>query len=307
MNIVLTGSSGFLGRIVHEKLKVKHKVLSLGRANGCNIQVRDIANIANLPSPLVEINSVIHIAGLAHINPKDNDSKMAFDKVNFEGTQTLCAWIETWPQKPDALIFISSVSVYGLEVGSGITEKDELLGKSPYAQSKIKAEQFLLKWGKKLGIRILILRLPLIVGSNPPGNLGKMILAFKRGTYFSIGGGKARKSMVLAEDVANLLATCPNVAGIYNLTDGVHPSFAELESLIAKQLGKSSPPNLPLIFAKLLGKVGDVIPVFPINTNTIKKITQDLTFSDLKARQNLNWNPSSVIEKWKIRNTLNND
>jgi nucleoside-diphosphate-sugar epimerase len=300
MNIVLTGSSGFLGRIVHDKLKAKHKVLSLGRANGCSIKVKDIANITNLPAPLDEINSVIHIAGLAHVNPKDDDSKMAFDIVNFEGTKSLCSWIETWTQKPEALVFISSVSVYGLEIGSGISEKDELLGKTPYALSKIKAEQFLLKWGEKLGIRILILRLPLIVGSNPPGNLGKMILAIRRGTYFSIGGGKARKSMVLAEDVANLLATCPNVAGIYNLTDGVHPSFAELESLIAKQLGKSSSPNLPLKLARLLGKVGDVLPIFPITTNTIKKITQDLTFSDSKARQNLNWNPSSVIEKWKI-------
>jgi nucleoside-diphosphate-sugar epimerase len=300
MNIVLTGSSGFLGRIVHDKLKAKHKVLSLGRAKGCNIQVKDIANISNLPSPVDEINSVIHIAGLAHVNPKDDDSKMAFDKVNFEGTRSLCSWIETWSQKPDALVFISSVSVYGLEIGSGITEKDELLGNSSYALSKIKAEQFLLDWGEKFGVGILILRLPLVVGSNPPGNLGKMIHAIRRGTYFSIGGGKARKSMVLAEDVANLLATCPNVTGIYNLTDGVHPSFAELESVIAKQLGKSKSLNLPLLWARLLGKVGDVFPIFPVNTNTIKKITQDLTFSDLKARQYLGWNPSSVIEKWNI-------
>ncbi len=300
MNIVLTGSSGFLGRIVHEKLKAKHKVLSLGRTNECSIQVKDIANISNLPAPLDEINSVIHIAGLAHVNPKDDESKMAFDKVNFEGTKSLCFWIETWTQKPDAFIFISSVSVYGLEVGSGITENDELLGKSPYALSKIKAEQFLLKWGEKLGIRILILRLPLIVGANPPGNLGKMINAIRRGTYFSIGGGKARKSMVLAEDVANLLATCPNISGVYNLTDGFHPSFAELESVIAKQLGKSSSLNIPILLARLLGKVGDILPIFPVNTNIIKKITQDLTFFDLKARQNLNWNPSSVIENWRI-------
>jgi nucleoside-diphosphate-sugar epimerase len=190
--------------------------------------------------------------------------------------------------------------VYGLEIGSGITEKDELLGNSPYALSKIKAEQFLLKWSEKFGIRILILRLPLVVGSNPPGNLGKMIHAIRRGVYFSIGGGKARKSMVLAEDIANLLATCPNGTGVYNLTDGVHPSFAELESVIAKQLGKSKSLNLPLFWARLLGKVGDILPIFPVNTNTIKKITQDLTFSDLKARQYLDWNPSSVIEKWKI-------
>ena len=127
-----------------------------------------------------------------------------------------------------------------------------------------------------------------------------MIKGIKRGTYFSIGGGRARKSMVLAEDVAKLIAKCPNVRDIYNLTDGYHPSFAELETMICEQLQRHKPFNMPLGLAKLLGKIGDFIPVFPVNSDTINKITEDLTFSDLKARQELGWNPSRVIDKWKI-------
>jgi nucleoside-diphosphate-sugar epimerase len=300
MNFLLTGSTGFLGKAIHDKLKLSNNVLTLGRGNTQDFSIGDLNDVLYLPALNDYINVVLHVAGLAHIIPKGNDDEFAFDKVNYDGTRNLCKWIETWVHKPETFIFISSVAVYGMDNASNINEESFLLGNSPYAVSKIKAERYLIDWGKKLGINILILRLPLVVGSNPPGNLGKMIKAIKQGTYYSVGGGIVKKSMVLAEDVAKLIADCPAVNGIYNLTDGYHPTFAELESLICQQLNKSKPFNLPLGIAKLLSKIGDFLPVFPINSITIKKITQDLTFSDLKARQDLGWNPSSVLKNWKI-------
>jgi nucleoside-diphosphate-sugar epimerase len=289
-----------LGKAIHDKLKLSNNVLTLGRGNANDFSIGNLSDAFYLPALNDHINVVVHVAGLAHFIPKRNDDKIEFDKVNYEGTINLCKWIQTWLHKPETFIFISSVAVYGMDNASNITEDSFLQGNSPYAISKIKAEQYLIDWGNKLGIKILVLRLPLVVGSNPPGNLGKMIKAIKRGTYFSVGGGNAKKSMVLADDVARLIADCPAVSGIYNLTDGYHPTFAELESLICQQLNKSKPFNLPLAFANLLSGIGDFLPVFPINSDTLNKITQDLTFSDEKARQDLGWNPSSVIKNWKI-------
>lgn len=300
MNFLLTGSSGFLGKTVYSRLKLNNKVLSLGRGKSHNFFVNDLIDTSNLAGLKEDVNVVVHIAGLAHLNPQKEFDKQAFDKVNYEGTRSLCEWIEKWLKKPESFIFMSSVSVYGRETGLNISEEEELNGNSSYALSKIKAEQYLIEWCKKLGIKILILRLPLIIGSNPPGNLGKMILGIKRGTYFSIGGGKSRKSVVLAEDVADLIAGCPDISGIYNLTDGHHPSFSELESIVCSQLKKDKPLNMPIGLAKLLGIIGDFLPLFPVNSDTINKILKDLTFSDLKARQELGWNPSRVIDKFKI-------
>ena len=300
MNFLLTGSTGFLGKAIKHKLKFSNNVLTVGRGNTHNISIDNLTDALYLPALNEHINVFVHVAGLAHIIPKSDDDKFAFDKVNYDGTRHLCKWIESWSHKPETFIFISSVAVYGIDNGLSITEESELLGNSPYAVSKIKAEQYLIDWGNKLGIKILVLRLPLVVGSNPPGNLGKMIKAIKRGTYFSVGGGNAKKSMVLADDVARLIADCPAVSGIYNLTDGYHPTFAELESLICQQLNKTKPFNFPLGFAKLLSGIGDFLPVFPINSSTLNKITQDLTFSDLNAKKDLGWNPSSVIHNWKL-------
>jgi hypothetical protein len=55
-----------------------------------------------------------------------------------------------------------------------------------------------------------ILRLPLIVGENPPGNLGNMIKSIKKRHFFLIKNNNSQKSMVLAKDVANYIPIISN-------------------------------------------------------------------------------------------------
>ncbi|WP_304517204.1 NAD-dependent epimerase/dehydratase family protein, partial [Cecembia rubra] len=191
---------------------------------------------------------------------------------------------------------ISTVAVYGREFGIRITEEEPLLGDTPYALSKIRAEEFLQAWGKQHGVKILILRLPLIAGPHSPGNLGKMMQAIPKGRYLSIGGGKARKSMVLASDVAELIVKAEEAEGIYNLTDGIHPSFRELEELICRHYQVALPKILPLGVAKVMGKVGDFLPFSPVNSSIIDKMTLDLIFDDSKVRRELGWRPRSVLD-----------
>jgi nucleoside-diphosphate-sugar epimerase len=124
-----------------------------------------------------------------------------------------------------------------------------------------------------------------------------MIKGIKKGYYFNIGGGLAKKSMVLTEDVANILVKASEIGGIYNLTDGYHPNFFEISSAIAKQNGKSIPFNMPYIIAKMIALFGDVVgSKFPLNSNKLKKITTDLTFDDNRAREVLGWQPRNVID-----------
>jgi nucleoside-diphosphate-sugar epimerase len=303
MKLLITGSSGFIGKYIVKKLisKKDYQLTKVGR-NVNNDIVASLVDYDTLKNKITgNYDVIIHAAGLAHILPDTKNSQELYNKVNFIGTINLCKVIGSLRVMPKLLIYISTINVYCTSKEQlNITENVDLDPQTPSAISKMQAEKYLLEWGHRNKINILILRLPLVVGSNPPGNLGKMIKMIKFGTYFSIGGGRARKSMVLAEDVAKLIAECPDVSGIYNLTDGYHPSFAELESMICEQLKKPNPFNMPLGFAKILGKIGDLIPLFPVNTDTINKITQDLTFSDLKARHELGWNPSRVIDKWKI-------
>jgi nucleoside-diphosphate-sugar epimerase len=183
-----------------------------------------------------------------------------------------------------------------------MTEEYPLNGDTPYALSKIQAEQFLTDWCKEHDVILGILRPSLLAGKNPPGNLGDMIKEIKRGRYLSIAGGKAKKSVLMVDDIARILPALIEKGGIYNVCDDWQPSFRELEILIAKQLGKKIPISVPSWMAKSMALVGDLMGnKAPINSLKLKKITESLTFSNEKAKSELNWQPLNVLENFKIK------
>lgn len=293
--ILLTGASGFLGRNIYESFK-EQDITSLGRKNSC-ITCDLSIQIPNLPA----VDLIIHSAGKAHSIPKTEVEKLCFFEVNVKGTENLLKGLEQSLSLPKSFIFISSVSVYGLEIGNNIDENHPLNAQDPYGLSKIQAEQLVQEWCAKNNVTCGILRLPLLVGANPPGNLGAMIRGIQKGYYFNIAGGKAKKSMVLAEDVTAIIPKLAVIGGTYNLTDGYHPSFYELSHHIAKQQMKNKVRDIPLSFAKILAKIGDMLDKFPLNTKKLLKISSDLTFDDSKARKMLGWKPDKVLDKFEIR------
>ena len=293
--ILLTGASGFLGRILSKQLVTNgSKVIGQGRKQ------QDITVDISKPFSFdmgTRFDVIIHAAGKAHMVPRTPEEVRAFYEVNFEGTKNLCAAIDKLPTKPKAIIFISTVAVYGKDSGELIHEDTPLNGTTPYAKSKILAEEWLTGWAMKNNVTLCILRLPLVAGPHPPGNLGAMIKGINTGRYLSIGTASARKSMVWAADIAHIVPRLIEVGGTYNLTDGYHPSFGELEKAIAGRLGKKAPLKVPMAVARGLGLVGDILGKrAPVNSDKIQKITSTLTFNDSRAREILGWKPTKVLD-----------
>ncbi|MFC3197091.1 NAD-dependent epimerase/dehydratase family protein [Parapedobacter deserti] len=297
MEILLSGASGFLGAILNKHLTSHfgYQVTSLGH-NGSKLKI-DIRR-PFVFDPDLYFETIIHAAGRAHSIPKTQAEKQEFYSVNFEGTKNLCLALEKLRRLPTSFIFLSSVAVYGLEEGQNITEDHPLNGASPYANSKILAENWITKWAEERDVTLGVLRLPLVAGPNPPGNLGAMISGIKSGKYLSISKANARKSIVWAEDIAKIMPVLIEKGGIYNITDGHHPSFGELEQTIAQALNKRKPLSTPYWFAKILALAGDIIgSPSPINSNKLLKMTSSLTFDDTKAQTILNWKPTPVLSK----------
>ncbi|WPV64460.1 NAD-dependent epimerase/dehydratase family protein [Chitinophaga sp. LS1] len=296
--ILLTGASGFLGKIIREELAKSDLVHTLGR-DALNDIVCDLSK--ERFSTQHAYSLVVHCAGKAHSVPKTEEEKAAFFQVNYEGTVRLCQSLSASGKPPARFVFISTVAVYGVEAGAAISETHPLAGTTAYAQSKVQAEAFLAEWCKVNGVTLSIVRLPLIAGPNPPGNLGAMINGIKTGRYLSIKGVNARKSVVMAADVATIIPRMSEVGGIYNLTDSYHPTFPELEALIAAQTGKGLPLAIPLWMARMLGRIGDLAGnKSPINSLKLGKIISTLTFDDSKAQKELGWRPRRVLDEFKI-------
>jgi nucleoside-diphosphate-sugar epimerase len=129
---------------------------------------------------------------------------------------------------------------------------------------------------------------------NTPGNLGAMIKGIKNGYYLKIGNGNAKKSMVLASDVAELVPSLLTKRGVYNLTDSNHPSIAELENYLGRFYGKKIKTISPWLL-RFAVFVGDRISMVPINSYRLAKLSDSLTFDDSKAKKEIGWNPRPVI------------
>ena len=297
MKLLFTGASGFLGSIVCPLLRENYNVATIGLLRQDDYIV-DIAK--KVPILHERYDVVLHAAGKAHSVPKTEEERQAFFDVNLQGTQNLCAALEK-VGVPRAFIFVSTVAVYGCDYGENITEKHPLRGNSPYAMSKLLAEEYLQKWCYEHNVVLGIIRPSLIAGPNPPGNLGAMINGIRYGRYFGIAGSQARKSVLMVQDIAKLIPLLVEKGGIYNVCDSYQPTFRELETVICNQLDKSLPLSIPYWIAKCMALVGDCLgKKAPINSLKLKKITRSLTFSNEKARRELGWKPTNVLENFKV-------
>ena len=297
MTLLFTGASGFLGNNIIHLLNGTYNIISVGLSPQDNYLV-DIAT--DIPTFTDAFDVVFHAAGKAHSVPKTEAEKRLFFDVNLQGTKNLCTALER-SGIPKAFIFISTVAVYGCDSGENITEEYPLNGTTPYALSKIKAEKYLEEWCAIYNVKLSILRPSLIVGPNPPGNLGAMIHGIKSGKYVSIAGGKAKKRVLMVQDIANLIPLLIEKGGTYNVCDSYQPSFRELELVVCRQLNKKRPLSIPYWFAKTMAIVGDYLGErAPINSLKLRKITHSLTFSNEKAMRELGWKPMNVLRNFQI-------
>lgn len=295
--LLFTGASGFLGYNIRPILEKTYDVHTIGLTDDDDIKI----NMAKEVPPInTHYDVVLHAAGKAHTVPKTEAEQQVFYDVNYQGTVNLCKALEN-AGIPKSLVFISTVAVYGCEFGELIDEYHPLYGDSPYAKSKIMAEEYLTQWCLDHQVKLAILRPSLLAGRNAPGNLGAMVNGIKKGFYLNIAGGKVKKSILMAEDIARLLPILEDKNGIYNVCDSYQPTFGEISASVAKQLGKRKPISIPYWMACCMAKVGDLLGNrAPINSYKLEKMTKSLTFSNEKARHELNWEPLDVLTNYKI-------
>ena len=295
--LLFTGGTGFLGKNVMPLLQKDYEVTTCGITPEDMIQANLAVSVPELPK---QYDIVLHAAGKAHVVPKTEEEKKLFFDINYQGTVNLCKALER-VGVPKALVFISTVAVYGCEYGEMITEEHPLDGDTPYAKSKIMAEEYLTKWCSEHGVTLGILRPSLLAGKNAPGNLGAMVNGVRKGFYMNIEGGKVTKSVLMAEDIARILPLVAEKGGVYNVCDTRQPSFGELSVSVARQLGKSKPISIPYWMAWCMAMVGNLFgSKAPINSYKLEKMTKSLTFSNEKARRELGWEPLDVLENYRI-------
>tara|TARA_B100000989_G_scaffold68850_1_gene47989 strand:- start:8466 stop:9317 length:852 start_codon:yes stop_codon:yes gene_type:complete len=283
MNILLTGSTGFIGRSIIKNFSKNN--FSLINSKSCDLTT-------SVPKLKNNFELCIHAAGLAHQTKNSYINTNQFYNVNVIGTINLCKALEKVKLK--FFVFISSVSVYGLEKGLKVSEESALIFREPYGSSKIIAEKYLVEWCKNNGVILTILRLPLVFHTDAPGNIKKMKEAIKKGYFFNIKQNNSRKSLIHLDDVSKAIKLCYKEGGTYNVTDGRDYKFNDISVFFANNINKKV-IVLPMYLARFLGRLGDFFKLFPVNSKTIDKMTNTLTFCNMKINNKFNFRTKKIF------------
>jgi len=205
-------------------------------------------------------------------------------------------------------VFISSVAVYGENYGLEISESSILAPKSNFGRSKRYGEIQINKWAQENDSNFLCLRLPLVLGRNPPGNLGKLIHSIKEGHHVYLYGNKARKSVVFSSDVScfieKWLLKSNKKSGAINLANMTTPTFNWIEQAIANDSQVSFYTKIPIGLFWVL--IVFIRKNFGISVPIIGKLFYPLTFSDSLARQEFGYT-SKELNQTTFNHELNSN
>ncbi|PYE29857.1 MULTISPECIES: NAD-dependent epimerase/dehydratase family protein [unclassified Rhizobium] len=158
MRIVLTGSSGRVGRAIFSALAGKHDVVGIDRSPFSTTHlVADFANETLLRSAFEGADAVIHVAALhaPHVGSIPDEE---FRRVNVGGTRLVAeAAIAAGVKR---LVFTSTTALYGYAVSPAsctwIDEDTPAQPKSIYYRTKLEAERVLEEMaGPELAVRVL--------------------------------------------------------------------------------------------------------------------------------------------------------
>jgi len=307
--LFITGGSGFIGTRLLQSLKEAASISVLSRkqmlpaihdfSDGITIIRGDLADHTTMPDDMLDnIDSVIHLASYVH-----KDKKRETDEKHYTVTEDGTRYLISKAVKAGVkkFIYVSSVKAMGENTDQLADEESSCHPESPYGLSKLAAERLVLDLGRKHGIHVCVIRLPMVYGAGNKGNLPRMIAQIDRNCFPPLPDIQNKRSMVHVDDVVQailLSVTRKNANGnTYIVTDGEFYSTYRIYLEIYKQLKNKTPLlRMPVFVFRLLAKVGDLFGrltgrPFVFNSDIYRKLFDSAYYSSTKIQNELGYKP----------------
>jgi UDP-glucuronate 4-epimerase len=300
--ILVTGHAGFIGSsLVSELLSLKYLVVGVdnfndyyepkqkernvkpfkGNKNFCEYRL-DITDKKNLEQVFEDhkIDVVAHLAARAGVRPSILDPDL-YEKVNVMGTKNVLELAGQYKIKQ--LVMASSSSVYGNQTKTPFSESDKLdKPVSPYAETKLKAEELCREYGERYDLMITVLRFFTVYGPKGRPDMAPYLFTQKilnNETITRYGDGSSSRDYTYIDDI---------VAGILKAIE--KPFKFEIINL-----GNNKPVELNQFIEtieELTGKKA-VIRQEPRHPADVKQTYADIS----KAKKLLGWEPKTELKE----------
>lgn len=304
MKIIVSGGSGFVGSNIVERLRKKGIVVTNISREKSGDNVIGWEQFLKKPSAF-DFAVFIHLAGKAHDTKNTSKADEYFD-INTELTRKVFdIFLKSGASK---FIFMSTVKAAADTVDGILTEDVIPAPKTPYGQSKLEAEKYILNNDLPAGKRIFILRPCMIHG---PGNKGNLNLLYKfvtKRVAYPLAAFDNKRSFLSIDNlgyvVEQMVISDAIPGGIYNVADDEPLSTNKVVKIIAETSGiKDKLLNINPRLIRTIAKIGDKLHL-PLNSERLKKLTESYIVSNVKLKDALHISNLPLSSEEGLRLTI---
>jgi UDP-glucose 4-epimerase len=271
LRVLITGSSGFVGKHLNERLrKKKVDVVTFDRVDG------DITNWDDVKK-ILPVDVIFHLAAITFVPLSFENPRLTYF-VNTVGTLNI---LELCRKKDiDKMIYTSSY-IYGIPKYLPIDENHPPDPNNPYSSSKFLGEKLCEAYSRDYGINCVILRPFNVFGKrqDPSFLIPTIVNQMLEGNKIILNDPEPKRDLLYVEDLvdAYLKALEYPKHDIFNIGSGKSYSVRE----IVKLLLRLNPKKVEVDYLNKRRK------------NEIMDVVADID----KARKKLNWSPKTSLEE----------
>ena len=296
MKILITGASGFIGETLrtHFESCADYDVIAISKSASNNtIGIGPIDGDTNWSQYLYNVDCVIHCAGIAHnkYSSQTSDSDI-YSITNVDATSNLLK--QAISNNVKRFIFLSSIGVNGCFTPNNkeFSETDTPSPYNLYTKSKLSAENSIIELCDNSTMNYIIIRLPLVYGPNPVGNLSNLLNLLRKYPLLPLAGISNNRSFLAISNLVSFIQLC---------TDFERSAPASNQIFLLADDEKISTTNFirKIINAYNLNVILVKFPKFVLflmfytigKLDDYKRLTYSLTVNIDKSKKLLGWTP----------------